>query len=147
MSRRGVTLLIASVGVIGAMLVATLLPVPYVALLPGPTYNTLGPLNGKPIVSITGHRVYSTSGHLNMVTVSYIGGPGARPPFNIWAAIQAWLSPHNAVVPETELFPAGQTQQSVLKQDTEEMVGSQQSATEVARSWASAWWASVAGLA
>lgn len=114
------------------MLVATLLPVPYVALLPGPTYNTLGPLNGKPIVSITGHRVFSTSGHLNMVTVSFIGGPGARPPFNIWAAIQAWLSPHNAVVPETELFPAGQTQQSVLKQDTEEMVGSQQSATAAA---------------
>src|SRR6185437_13554534 len=132
MSRRGVTLLIASVGVIGAMLVATLLPVPYVALLPGPTYNTLGPLNGKPIVSITGHRVYSTNGHLNMVTVSFIGGPGARPPFNIWAAIQSWLSPHNAVVPETELFPAGQTQQSVLKQDTEEMVGSQQSATAAA---------------
>jgi Lon-like protease len=132
MSRRGVTLLIASAGVIGAMLVATLLPVPYVALLPGPTYNTLGPLNGKPIVSITGHRVFSTNGHLNMVTVSFIGGPGARPPFNIWAAIQSWFSPHNAVVPETELFPAGQTQQSVLKQDTEEMVGSQQAATAAA---------------
>jgi PDZ domain-containing protein len=132
MSRRGVTLLIASVGVIGSMLVATLLPVPYVALLPGPTYNTLGPLNGKPIVTISGHRTFSTNGHLNMVTVSFIGGPGARPPFNIWAAIQAWLSPHNAVVPETELFPVGQTQQSVLKQDTEEMVDSQQSATAAA---------------
>ena len=42
------------------MAVATLLPVPYVALLPGPTYNTLGPLNGKPIVSIIGHRTFST---------------------------------------------------------------------------------------
>jgi PDZ domain-containing protein len=114
------------------MLVATLLPVPYVALLPGPTYNTLGPLNGKPIVKIIGHRTFSTDGHLNMVTVSFIGGPGAKPPFNIWAAVQAWLSPHNAVVPETELFPAGQTQQSVLKQDTEEMVNSQQSATAAA---------------
>jgi PDZ domain-containing protein len=132
MSRRGVTLLIASVGIIGAMAVATLLPVPYVALLPGPTYNTLGPLNGKPIITISGHRTFSAAGHLNMVTVSFIGGPGASPPFNIWAAIQAWLSPHNAVVPETELFPAGQTQQSVLKQDTEEMVDSQQSAQAAA---------------
>jgi PDZ domain-containing protein len=132
MSRRGVTLLIASVGVIGSMLVATLLSVPYVALLPGPTYNTLGPLNGKPVIAISGHRTFSTKGHLNMVTVSFIGGPGARPPFNIWAAIQAWLSPHNAVVPETELFPSGQTQQSVQKQDTEQMVDSQQSATAAA---------------
>lgn len=132
MSRRAVTLLIASVGVIGALLVASLLPVPYVALLPGPTFNTLGPLHHKPIVLITGHRTYPTSGHLNMVTVSYIGGPGSKPPFNIFAAIESWLSPHNAVVPQTELFPPGQTQQQVLKQDTEEMANSQQTAQAAA---------------
>jgi len=132
MSRRAVTLLIASVGVIGALLVAALLPVPYVALLPGPTYNTLGPLGHKPVVEISGHRTFPTDGHLNMVTVSYIGGPGAQPPFNIFAALQAWLSPHNAVVPQQELFPPGQTQQQVLKQDTEQMANSQQSATAAA---------------
>jgi len=132
MSRRAVTLLIASVGVIGALLVAALLPVPYVALLPGPTYNTLGPLGHKPVVQISGHRTFPTDGHLNMVTVSYIGGPGAQPPFNIFAALQAWLSPHNAVVPQQELFPAGQTQQQVLKQDTEQMANSQQTATAAA---------------
>jgi PDZ domain-containing protein len=132
MSRRAVTLLIASVGVIGALLVAALLPVPYVALLPGPTYNTLGPLGHKPVVQIIGHRSFPTDGHLNMVTVSYIGGPGARPPFNIFAALQAWLSPHNAVVPQQELFPRGQTQQQVLKQDTEQRANSQQTATAAA---------------
>ncbi len=132
MSRRAVTLLIASVGVIGALLAAALLPVPYVALLPGPTYNTLGPLGHKPVIQITGHRVFPTDGHLNMVTVSYIGGPGARPPFNIFAALQAWLSPHNAVVPQEELFPPGQSQQQVIKQDTEQMANSQQTATAAA---------------
>ncbi len=132
MSRRAVTLLIASVGVVGALLVASLLPVPYVALLPGPTYNTLGPLGKKPIVRISGRKTFSTDGHLNMVTVSYIGGPGAEPPFNIFAALQAWLSPHNAVVPQEELFPPGQTQQQVIKQDTEEMANSQQSAQAAA---------------
>jgi Lon-like protease len=132
MSRRGVTLLIASVGVIGALLVAALLPVPYVALLPGPTYNTLGPLGRKPIIDISGHRTFPTHGHLNMVTVSYIGGPGAQPPFNLFAALQAWLSPHDAVVPQQELFPPGQTQQDVIKQDTEQMANSQQTATAAA---------------
>src|ERR1017187_1307293 len=88
MSRRAVTLLIAGVGVVGALLVAAILPVPYVALIPGPTFNTLGPLNGKPIVRIEGRRTYSASGHLNMVTVSFIGGPDARPPFNIFAALE-----------------------------------------------------------
>ena len=132
MSRRAVTLLIASVGVIGALLVAAFVPVPYVALLPGPTYNTLGPFGHKQVVQIIGHRTFSTDGHLNMVTVSYIGGPGAQPPFNIFAALQAWLTPHNAVVPQQELFPPGQSQQQVLKQDTEQMANSQQTATAAA---------------
>jgi Lon-like protease len=132
MSRRAVTLLIASVGVIGALLVASVVSVPYVALFPGPTYNTLGSLGHKPIISITGHRTFATKGHLNMVTVSFVGGPGARPPFNIFAALRAWLSPDNAVVPQEELFPPGQSQQQVLKQDTEQMVNSQQTATAAA---------------
>jgi len=132
MSRRAVTLLIAAVGVVGALLVAALAAVPYVALTPGPTFNTLGPLNGKAIVRIEVRRTYPASGHLNMVTVSFIGGPGANPAFNIFAALQAWLSPHDAVVPQAEIFPPGQSQQQVNQQDTEQMVNSQQTAQAAA---------------
>jgi PDZ domain-containing protein len=132
MSRRAVTLLIAGIGLVACLAIVFAVPVPYVALLPGPTYNTLGPLNGKPVVQISGHRTYTAPGHLNMVTVSYIGGPGANPPFNIFAALQAWLSPHEAVVPQEELFPPGQTQQQVVKQDSEQMVNSQQTAQAAA---------------
>jgi PDZ domain-containing protein len=132
MSRRAATLLIACVGVVGALFAATLLPVPYVALMPGPTFNTLGPLGHKPIIQIAGRRTFRTDGHLNMVTVSYIGGPGYSPPFNIFAALSAWLSPHNAVVPQQELFPSGSSQQQVSEQDTEEMASSQQMATAAA---------------
>ena len=132
MSRRAATLLIAGLGVIACLVVVFTVPVPYVALIPGPTYNTLGPLDGKPIIQIGGHRTYAAAGHLNMVTVSYIGGPGASPPFTIVAALQAWLSPHEAVVPQQELFPPGQTQQQVAKQDTEQMANSQQTAQAAA---------------
>src|SRR5262249_50392724 len=132
MSRRAITLLIAGIGVLACLVIVFVVPVPYVALIPGPTYNTLGPLDGKPVVQIKGHRTYTAPGHLNMVTVSYIGGPGANPPSNIFAALQAWLSPHEAVVPQEELFPPGQTQQQVVKQDTEQMVNSQQTAQAAA---------------
>jgi Lon-like protease len=132
MSRRAVTLLIAGIGLVASLVIVFAVPVPYVALLPGPTYNTLGPLDGKPVIQISGHRTYTAPGHLNMVTVSYIGGPGANPPFNIFAALQAWLSPHQAVVPQEELFPPGQTQQQVVKQDSEQMVSSQQTAEAAA---------------
>jgi PDZ domain-containing protein len=65
-----------------------------------------------------------------MVTVTYQGGPGVN--LNIFAALAAWLNPHDAVVPEDELFSPGQTQQQNQQQDTQEMTGSQQTATAAA---------------
>ncbi len=132
MSRRAATLLIAGIGFLACLVIVFVVPVPYVALIPGPTYNTLGPLDGKPVIQISGHRTFTAPGHLNMVTVSYLGGPGANPPFNMFAAIQAWLSPHEAVVPQEELFPEGKTQQQVVKQDSQQMANSQQAAQAAA---------------
>jgi PDZ domain-containing protein len=65
-----------------------------------------------------------------MVTVSFVGGPGTS--FNIFAALRAWLSPDNAVVPEQEIFTPGQTPQQVARQDTEQMANSQQLAQAAA---------------
>jgi PDZ domain-containing protein len=131
MSRRSLTLLIAAVGVIAALAVAVLIPVPYVILGPGPTLNTLGKdSSGQPLITISGHATHPTAGHLNMVTVGYRGGPGAS--INIFSALAAWLDPHEAVVPESELFPAGQTQQQAQRADTQQMTGSQQDATAAA---------------
>jgi PDZ domain-containing protein len=130
MSRRSLTLAIAGLATVVAIVVAVLLPVPYVILGPGPTLNTLGKLQGQPLIQITGHRTYPTSGNLNMVTVSYEGGPGAK--MNIFQALRAWLDPSEAVVPESELFPAGQSAQQTQAQDTEQMTSSQQLATAAA---------------
>ncbi len=131
MSRRFLTLLIASAGVIAALAIAVLIPVPYVILGPGPTLNTLGNDSaGQPLIAITGRATYPTTGHLNMVTIGYQGGPGYK--INIFSALAAWLNPHEAVVPESELFPPGQTAQQSQQQDTEEMTDSQQTATAAA---------------
>jgi Lon-like protease len=131
MSRRSLTLVIASVGVIAALAIAVLIPVPYVILGPGPTLNTLGKdSSGQPLIAITGHPTYPTTGHLNMVTVGYQGGPGVT--INIFSALAAWLNPHEAVVPESELFAPGQTQQQTQQQDTQQMTGSEQTATAAA---------------
>ncbi|HJY95309.1 MAG TPA: PDZ domain-containing protein, partial [Streptosporangiaceae bacterium] len=131
MSRRSLTLLIATVGVIAALAIAVLVPVPYVILGAGPTLNTLGKdSSGQPLITISGHATYPTTGHLNLVTVGYRGGPGAN--INIFSALTAWLNPHEAVVPESELFTPGQTQQQSQQQDTQQMTGSQQDATAAA---------------
>jgi len=130
-TRRQLTLLIAVAGIAAAVLAAALIPVPYVILSPGPTLNTLGTRpGGKPLIQISGHRAYPTNGHLNLVTVSYQGGP--LDGFNVFTALQAWLTPHEAVVPEQELFGTNQTQQQVVRQDTQQMVSSQQIAEAAA---------------
>jgi Lon-like protease len=130
MSHRLVTLVIAGCCALAGLIVAAVVSVPYVALTPGPTFNTLGKPVGKELIQIVGHRTYPTSGHLNLVTVSYTGGPGTG--FNIFSALRAWLTPDDAVVPSSEIYGAGQTQQQVVQQDTQQMLGSQQDATAAA---------------
>lgn len=130
MSRRSLTLAVAGLATIAAIAVAVLFPVPYVILSPGPTLNTLGSDSSGQLISITGHQVYPTSGHLNMVTISYAGGPGVD--LNIFQAIGAWANSSEAVVPESELFPPGQTAQQTQAQDTEQMASSQELATAAA---------------
>jgi PDZ domain-containing protein len=131
MPRRALTLLVAGVTVIVAAVVAAVLPVPYVILSPGPTLNTLGSTSGgQPLIDIKGHSVNKTTGHLNMVTVDFEGGPGNE--INVFTALRAWLDPHNAVVPQQEVFGTNESAQQVLKQDVQEMTGSQELATAAA---------------
>jgi Lon-like protease len=131
MSRRSLTLAIAGLATVAAIAVAVLFPVPYVILTPGPTLNTLGKdSGGQPLISVTGHPTYPTSGNLNLVTISYQGGPGSD--LNIFQALRAWLAPSEAVVPESELFPAGQSAQQTQAQDTQQMASSQELATAAA---------------
>jgi Lon-like protease len=130
-SRRQLTLFIAVSGVLVAAVAAVILPVPYVILSPGPTLNTIGKgPAGRSLIQIAGHPTYPTAGHLNLVTVSFQGGPSDS--LNVFAALRAWLTPHEAVVPEQELFGPGQTQQEVVRQDTQQMASSQQTATAAA---------------
>jgi len=131
MSRRSLTLAIAALATVAGIAITVLVPIPYVILGAGPTLNTLGKdAKGQPLISITGHVTYPAAGHLNMVTVSYMGGPGSN--LNIFQALRAWLDPSQAVVPESELFPPGQTAQQTQAQDTAQMASSQQVATAAA---------------
>jgi PDZ domain-containing protein len=131
MSRRSLTLIISALATVIAIAIAVLVPVPYVILQPGPTLNTLGKDSaGKPLITIVGHPTFPTTGNLNMVTVSYQGGPGSN--LNVFEALRAWLDPSQAVVPESELFPPGQTAQQTQAQDTAQMASSQELATAAA---------------
>ncbi|GAA2897124.1 PDZ domain-containing protein [Streptosporangium fragile] len=114
-----------ALAVIGAVL-----PVPYVVLSPGPTENTIGDVEGKPVISIKGRQTYPTDGKLSLVTVAYQGGPGTR--LDLFSALKGWIDPTIAVVPEETIFPPATTAKEVEEQNTQEMTNSQDDATAAA---------------
>ena len=54
----------------GLVIIAALIPVPYLVEMPGPVFNTLGEHEGTEVVTISGAKTYPTSGTLEaMVTL------------------------------------------------------------------------------
>ena len=83
--------------------VAALLPVPFIVVSPGPTFNTIGDVNGTPLVEISDTEVFPTDGHLDMTTVRESGAP--RSPLTVYQALAAWVDPDRAVLPRELLYP------------------------------------------
>jgi PDZ domain-containing protein len=104
--------------------------VPYVRFQPGPTVNVLGDqANGEPIVEVTGHKTYKTTGQLRMTTVRTTS-PGRR--LTLWAALWAWASPQQAVYPYDAIYPDPTTNEQEQEQSQVEMVSSQDNAIAAA---------------
>jgi PDZ domain-containing protein len=130
MSPRVFTLAAAGFLVVVLAAVAALLPVPYVALSPGPTTDTLGKVGKTELIRIEGHKTYPTKGHLDLTTVSVLGGPRQR--MDIVTALKGWLDGEVAVVPEEQVYPPGETAEEAQRQSTAEMTESQENATTAA---------------
>jgi PDZ domain-containing protein len=106
-----------------------LISVPYAEMSPGPTYNTLGEQGGKPVITISGHPSYATTGHLNMTTVQ-VSMADYR--MNLAEMIAGWLSSSTAVIPKSVIYPDNQTEQQAEQQNAEEFSASQDSAKAAA---------------
>lgn len=149
-SRRISTLLVAAVAlVIGAVLAVTV-PVPLVAMGPGPVFDTLGTIEvpadsaddpsgaeggadtgsgatvDRPVVEITGAEADHTTGVLDMTTVA------VRQNLSFADAVAYWLDPEQDVVPRDQVFPPNRTQEQVDQQNADQMVGSENSAAAAA---------------
>lgn len=128
MSRRVRTLVVGGVLFVVLFVLALTLPVPYVILSPGPTFNTLGTDDaGNQIIVINGVTSKQTSGHLNMTTVDV--STQALTPF---AALDGWLLRDEVVVPKSSIYPPGQSQQQVDQQNTQDFAQSQDDAIAAA---------------
>lgn len=126
MSRRALTLLLAGLLAVGLTLIAAVARVPYVALGPGPTYDTLGEVDGEPVLEVDGRRTYPTDGQLDLTTV------GVQPSLTLAQALQGWFERDLAVVPREVVFPPGRTDQEVADDNAAAMEESQNAAVGAA---------------
>ena len=113
------------------LLVGGFVPLPFVILAPGPTYDTLGTVDGVRLVTISGTPTYESEGELDMTTVREFGGP--QDGVYLLEAMRAWLSPSLRVVPRETFYPdAGQTEEEVAQVAAEAFQISQAQATGAA---------------
>jgi Lon-like protease len=129
MPRRSATLAVSILLLVVLAITASRMSVPYAALTPGPTTDTLGSSHGKPLIHIEGRPTFPTSGHLNLTTIQITKSDYRM---DLIRALRGWLDPDMAVVPKETFYPEGKTQQQIQQQNAEEMQLSQQHATTAA---------------
>ncbi|MEI7655809.1 MAG: S16 family serine protease [Actinomycetes bacterium] len=128
--RQGISALLLTGLLLG---IVTVLPMPYVSLSPGPTFNTLGEVKGVPLVKISGHKIYETTGQLDMVTVHQSGGPEGG--LTLGEAVRAWIDPASEVTPSSVMFAPGSTNAQVKAANKAMFTGSQSAAVAAAMAY------------
>lgn len=103
LSSRARVLLVSVTSVLVLLAVALLLPVPFVKLAPGPTFNVIGEHDGQPVIKISDTTTYPVTGALDMTTVLESGGP--RGGLTFVDAIASWFSSSTAVLPRELMYP------------------------------------------
>lgn len=123
------TLICAALAVVLAVL-ALVGRTAFVAEGPGPAMNTLGSYKDTQLVTISGHRTYASDSRLDLTTVSVAGGPGRE--ISGLEALWSWADPHQDLLPQDYVYPAGTTQEDEDAQNQAEMDDSQQQAAAAA---------------
>lgn len=115
LSARAVTALISGAVLLALLVLAGLLPVPFVILSPGPTFNTIGDIDGTPLVEISDTATYPVTGNLDMTTIREEGEP--RSPLTVYGALVAWVDPNRAVLPRELLYGDDETGEEVQQRN------------------------------
>ncbi|MEO6712211.1 MAG: S16 family serine protease [Mycobacteriales bacterium] len=129
MTRRTMTLAVSTGLLLLLLVAAARLPVPYIALMPGPLYDTLGEVDGKPVITVEGKESFTPqTGTLYLTTVRVAGAPSyAR--LTLFEAVKYWVDPSIAVVPTEVEYPPGTDVEKIKEETAQQMVDSQDAAT------------------
>ena len=134
------TLVVALVPIVAFGLLLSAVTVPFVGLGPGPTFNTLGGVDGdqectpgqpscQTVVDIEGTDLRPTSGHLNMTTVSQSDG------LSLGQALALWMSGNEQLVPRDLVYPPDRSKDEIDQENTSDFKNSEDNAEYAALSY------------
>jgi PDZ domain-containing protein len=126
MRRRGVTVLVGAILLVLLAWQMSVISVPYVAMGPGPTVDTLGQSDGKPVIAVNGAPTTKSAGQLRLVTIE------VQPSLTLLDAMRGWLAHDYAVVPRELIYPPDKSQKQVDAENATSFKESQTSAETTA---------------
>ncbi|WP_369253519.1 YlbL family protein [Geodermatophilus amargosae] len=127
MTRRIAVLAVGVVLLLVAGILGAALPVPYVAQVPGPTFNTLGDIDGDPVITVRGRDRNDVDGNLNLTTVG-VGRAG----LSLVEAVRGWFDDEVSVVPEESVYPPDRTPEEIEQANRQAFLTSEESAEAAA---------------
>ncbi|WP_293781985.1 PDZ domain-containing protein [uncultured Aeromicrobium sp.] len=123
MSRRTGTLTVTGLALVVVSCLVFVLPVPYSTMRPGPSFDTLGTLEGQPLLTFgDGVHTYETEGELAFTTVSV---SRAETEISLPDALRAWWDEDVDLVPHDFLYPNNETNEDASQQGAAQLSSSQ----------------------
>ncbi|WP_347057804.1 S16 family serine protease [Blastococcus sp. HT6-30] len=127
MTRRSAVLSVGAVLLLLFGLLSTSVPVPYVAQVPGPTFDTLGEIDGEPIIAVEGRERNEVEGALNLTTVGV-----SRGGLSLVQAVRGWFDDEVSVVPEESVYPPDRSEEETRQVNRQAFLTSEQAAESLA---------------
>lgn len=126
MRRRGWTVAVGVLLLAMLTLLVMWAKVPYVALGPGPTVDTLSASGGDEVIEISGREASDSAGQLRLTTVNVVDR------LTVAEALYYWFADNNAVVPRELVYPPDKSAEEVDAEQKQQFKQSQTSAETAA---------------
>ena len=129
MTRQTWTAFVSAVAFITLAMLLAFVPIPFVNWSPGGAEDTLGEIDGKPIIQISGIETYPTTGQLDMTIVAStpVDSRLSLPQ----ALLYYWL-PSRDSLPRDSVYSPGKSAEQLQAEDTEMMETSKDAAVVAA---------------
>lgn len=116
MTRQTWTAFVSAICFVALAALLVIIPVPFVTWNPGGTQDTLGAVDGQPIITIDGTPQYPTTGQLDLTTVSVTRADSR---VTLPEAVMAYWLPHRDALPRDSVYAPDKSAADV---ETEEAV-------------------------